>query len=68
MSKTYTIRVTNNDHRDIQTLCAVLNSRVHQEGGERWTPDNFAQFIVVRAVELFENDATIVQRFFLSET
>ena len=63
MSKTYKVRVSNDDHRYIQKICDVINAH-RPPDLPRWEPENMARFLVVRGLDMFE-DASVVQRFFL---
>lgn len=62
MSKTYKIRISHEDHREVQALCDAINSH-RPVDLPRWQPENLARFLILRGVELFYEDANIVHRF-----
>lgn len=61
MSKTYKVRVTNAEHDAMQEICSALNAKI---GQVLWHPDHLAFYLVVRGLELIEEDPSSVQRFF----
>ena len=62
MSKTYKIRVSNDEHRNVQELCDAINAQ-RPADLPRWEPENMARFLVVRALDLFAEDLHVVNRF-----
>lgn len=65
MSRTYKVRVTNAEHEAMQGICDSLNAKL---GEVLWRPDNLTLYLLVRALELIEEDAHCVQRFFFEPT
>lgn len=62
MSKTYKVRVNNAEHDAMQGVCNALNAKI---GEALWCPDRLAFYLVVRSLELIEEDPYCIQRFFV---
>ncbi len=62
MSKTYKVRVSNAEHDAMQGACNALNAKI---GEPLWRPDRLALYLVVRSLELIEEDPYCIQRILL---
>lgn len=62
MSKIYKIRLSNSEHRRVQTFCDAINAH-RPTDLPHWEPENAVRFLVLRAIELFEEDLNVLNRF-----
>lgn len=62
MSKIYKIRLSNSEHRRVQIFCDAINAH-RPTDLPSWEPENAARFLVLRAIELFEEDLNVLNRF-----
>ena len=64
MSKTYKLKVSNETNAAMQAFCEVINSR-RPADFPKWESEDFARFLVHRSLEIFQEDMTLIERYFL---